>query len=589
MTAAGEPRHQVLARVTSRLADDLPGQGPDGALSAVTRADSQLRTALRRLDAYLAAHRDALTSGSPDCPASFIRLAHTLAEMGYPVVLPRCAGCGRSPRYLRNSAGGRLCSRCSAVKLSQQTCDRCGQPGRAAARRADGTICYKCYQADPTLHEPCGRCGLAKRPVQRLADGTPLCENCYDRPQQTCTSCGRTRPVKAHQDDGPVSDLCYRSPPRKCGRCGRVRPITKRAGPDGPDLCGGCHQGVMAPCGVCGRVRPCSGADTSSPICKNCHQRRLRECCRCGRLRPVNAEWPIGRVCTMCYQSIRDNPAPCAQCGITQPLIGVDPGGRRICGPCSGTDVHYFCRTCGQGGRQYADGQCGRCVLQQRVENLLTSDDGTMHPQVWPLFEALVDVEHPVSILGWLRKSDAVTLLRKLVQAGKPISHEMLDQLTPSSPLYYLRNVLMHTGVLEPRNEYLERMTPWLKQFLAAQPAQHARIIEPFATWDVLRRARRRADPRKFTERSSASTRRPIRLAASLLNWLSERNQSLATTTQDDVDQWLDGNPGGRRHEVRFFLAWASSRGLGPKIQIQVLRPSPIGKVLGTKKNVKNA
>ncbi len=212
-----------------------------------------------------------------------------------------------------------------------------------------------------------------------------------------------------------------------------------------------------------------------------------------------------------------------------------------------------------------------------------------MHPQVWPLFEALVDVEHPVSILGWLRKSDAVTLLRKLVQAGKPISHEMLDQLTPSSPLYYLRNVLMHTGVLEPRNEYLERMTPWLKQFLAAQPAQHARIIEPFATWDVLRRARRRADPRKFTERSSASTRRPIRLAASLLNWLSERNQSLATTTQDDVDQWLDGNPGGRRHEVRFFLAWASSRGLGPKIQIQVLRPSPIGKVLGTKKNVKNA
>jgi hypothetical protein len=580
MTAVREPHHQVLARVTNRLAADLPGLGPDGALTAVTLAESQLRTALRRLDAYLAAHRDAFTSGSPDCPASFIRLAHTLAEMGYPVVLPRCAVCGRSPRYLRSSADGRLCSRCWAVKLSQRTCDRCGQLGRAAARRADGTICYKCYQADPTLHEPCGRCGRAKRPVQRLGDGTPLCDNCYDRPQLTCTSCGRMRPVKAHQDGGPICDLCYRPPARKCGRCGRVRPITKRAGLDGPDLCGGCHQGVMALCSVCGRVRPCIGAKTSSPICNSCYPRRPRECCRCGRVRLVNAEWPIGRVCTMCYQSIRDNPARCAQCGITQPLIGIDPEGRRICGPCSGVDVHYFCRTCGQGGRQYADGQCCSCVLQQRVESLLTSRDGSVHPQLWPLFEALVDVEHPVSILGWLRKSDAATLLGKLVQAGEPISHQMLDQLAPSSHLYYLRNVLMHTGVLEPRNEYLGRMTPWLKQFLAAQPPQHARIIEPFATWDVLRKARRRADTREFTERSGASIRRIIKLAASFLNWLSERNQSLATMTQDDVDQWLDDKSAGRRHEVRFFLAWASSRGLAPKIQVQAPRPSLIGKML---------
>ncbi len=149
---------------------------------------------------------------------------------------------------------------------------------------------------------------------------------------------------------------------------------------------------------------------------------------------------------------MRNNPAPCAQCGITQPLIGLDSGGQAICGPCSGTDVRYICRTCGEGGRQYADGQCGRCVLQQRVEDLLTSGDGTVHPQLGPVLEALVKVEYPISILGWLRKSESVTLLRELAQASKPITHQMLDQLPPSRHLYYVRDVLMHTGVLEERS-----------------------------------------------------------------------------------------------------------------------------------------
>jgi hypothetical protein len=310
MTPRREPSQQVLTRVTERLAADVRGLGRDAALAAIIMAEAHHPKALRQLDAYLATHRNALSSGSPDCPVSFVRLAHALAETGYVVTLPQCAGCGRSPRYLRRSPGGRLCARCWAAKSSWRTCDRCGKLGRVAARRAEGIICYRCYESDPAVREPCGRCGGAKRPVQRLGDGTPLCENCYDRPRQVCSSCGQTRPGKAHRDDGPVCDLCYNPPPRVCGRCGRRRPIMKRAGPDGPDLCGGCYQGVLAQCGVCGRVRPCAGAESGNPICKSCRPRVPRKCCRCGRLRSVNAEWPIGPVCTTCYESIRDNPGP---------------------------------------------------------------------------------------------------------------------------------------------------------------------------------------------------------------------------------------------------------------------------------------
>lgn len=242
MRRSREPSEQVLARVVKRLAAGVPGLGPDAARAAVMKAEAHYRKALRELDTYLLAHPGALSSGSSDCPAGFVRLAHSLADMGYVVTLPRCAECGRSPRHLRSSPGGRRCARCWAAESAWRTCDRCGKPGRIAARRDEGVICYRCYQSDPSILEPCGSCGRAKRPVQRLGDGTPLCENCYDRPQEICSSCGQRRSVKAHRDDGPICDRCYTSPARVCGRCRRRRPIARRAGADGPDLCGGCYQ-----------------------------------------------------------------------------------------------------------------------------------------------------------------------------------------------------------------------------------------------------------------------------------------------------------------------------------------------------------
>src|SRR5215467_544296 len=112
MRPSREPSEQVLARVVERLATGVPGLSPDAALAAVTKAETHYRKALRELDGYLLANPDALSSGSSDCPVGFVRLAHTLADMGYAVTLPRCAECGRSPRVLRSSPGGRSYARC---------------------------------------------------------------------------------------------------------------------------------------------------------------------------------------------------------------------------------------------------------------------------------------------------------------------------------------------------------------------------------------------------------------------------------------------------------------------------------------------
>jgi hypothetical protein len=50
--------------------------------------------------------------------------------------------------------------------------------------------------------------------------------------------------------------------------------------------------------------------------------------------------------------------------------------------------------------------------------------------------------------------------------------------------------MLVHTGVLPERTEYLERIGPWLECLLAEEEPEDSSVIRAHAQWDVLRRAR---------------------------------------------------------------------------------------------------
>lgn len=480
----------ALTRVVNYLAEAMPGMSAEQAHSALVKVGAHTRKGLHQLDEYFAVTPDALTAGSSDCPVAFVRLARVLLDAGHAVSLPVCASCGRSSSNLRAGPDGRLCSTCNA-KRTKILCARCGLAGRPAARRPEGVICYRCYVKDPQVIESCAVCGRSRIPAMRREDGRALCENCYPRPERPCAKCGVVGRVKAMRVEGPICEACYRSPERLCGRCGRVGPIARKATESSPDLCQNCYQGVSAVCSVCGRMRPCLGSRSGTFICKSCLPRRKRACSRCGRVRPVNAEWPIGPVCSTCYEYIRSHPLVCAKCGEDQPLIASDGEGQNICGPCAGVAVEYDCRRCGQGGRIYSDGICARCVLADRLDDLLQQTNGIPAPQLRPVRDALVAVEHPISILGWLRKSASAQLMAELASGDRPITHEFLDRLPQGRSTQNVRQILVHTGVLPQRLEYLERLGPWLEELLVQVPSHHARVIRPFAHWFVIRRARR--------------------------------------------------------------------------------------------------
>lgn len=195
-----------------------------------------------------------------------------------------------------------------------------------------------------------------------------------------------------------------------------------------------------------------------------------------------------------------------------------------------------------------------------------------MPNQLQPLRDALGGAADPRSVAVWLAESAAADLLRTLARAGEPITHQALDALPPGRQVNYIREILVRTAILTPRNEYLEGIEPWLDNHLADQPADHARTVRNYAVWYLLHGARR--DRRPFGKAGAARIRRRVRVALEFLAWLDERGRPFPDFDQGDVDTWLaTGN--WRHREIRPFLRWTTQRRLTIGVDAPAETPTP--------------
>ncbi|WP_246351589.1 XRE family transcriptional regulator [Nocardia barduliensis] len=508
------------------------------------------------LDRHIAEHPDAFLAPSPHCPMSLLRLLKAIGAAGFGdrVVLLGCARCGRTDRILDNlTPEGRCCRRC-VVRL--RPCARCHSDGELVARRSEGMICRRCYTKDPEFITECAGCGRIRVPAKRLDNGDALCQTCIPKRTQPCSHCGRARPVHAYSSKGPSCRACHTTPPRLCGICGQIRPIAARADGNGrPDICRGCYRN-MGDCVVCGQHRHGGKVGGGKFQCSSCSPRPIRACTLCGVIERTNTTWPLGPVCHRCYYQRRANPAACSACGHTRVLVG--PG--ETCAACAGFDMNLTCRTCGQEGRNIADGRCDRCVATDRIRDLLSDKDGTLVPALEPLAEALTSA-NPGSVLCWLHRSASSRLLAGLVVDRIAISHAALDELPQDPSTRRVRDLLVTTGILQPRNENLAQLQLWVERTTSALPRHHQPVIRAFVEWHVMRRARQRADRRPFRETAAAQARHRIRTAGLFLQWLDTTDTPLGGLTQHHIDTWLDANP-GKRAVIAVFLDWLRRRRL---------------------------
>lgn len=192
---------------------------------------------------------------------------------------------------------------------------------------------------------------------------------------------------------------------------------------------------------------------------------------------------------------------------------------------------------------------------------LLTAPDGEVHPQLRPALDALLATERPKSTIYWMQISKAAVLLGDMAAGRVPISHECLDALPRTGWVDFLRDFLVVVGVLPERQLHLARLPPWLDRLLADRPAEQARIVRTYATWQVLRRLHASSATAPVSYARAHRARSCISRAADLLAWLEQRGQDLSTLRQTDLDQWLCEAPGGRNY-IAPFLTWTRSRRL---------------------------
>ena len=381
------------------------------------------------------------------------------------------------------------------------------------------------------------------------------------------------RPVWARAAEGPVCRDCHQPPARPCGACGKVRPIAVRAVAGQPDICAGCYRGTAGECSICGRLRHGHPYRKGAFRCDSCQPRSSRLCADCGKTSQVKVTgWPVGALCNSCHLRRRRNPGPCSRCGTTRVLAGRSPEGDDLCGPCSGAgSLDFACRRCGFPGDIHGDGCCTRCVAGDRVQDFLSGNDGTISPQLQPLADALTRAERPSSVLLWLQHGPSARLLAGLAARHEDITHELLDGLPQDGNTHHIRETLVATSILPRRQENLARLELWLNSFAGALPPHQARVIRPFAEWQILRDARRRAARGRYTAGAATRDRGDIRVAAEFLSWLDASKLSLSTVTQEDLDLWLTTHP-TRRRGAGPFIRWTAARRLTSKL---LIRPEP--------------
>ena len=577
-----------------------PGLGRDQ-VQAVAAAVAGGRAKSRRLALALAGRPAVLADGRSPAPRAVANLLVALHDAGArDTPLPACARCGRQVRGFQRHGQDWYCSPCTR---HGEPCAACGKDRPVSSRdRAGRPRCAKCPDSDardpvtvihgivavldpaagretvadavrrsaprpsyqqklawaleenPALltgdghlaplraiprfiemldgagvagvvRPACGRCGRVVR-IDKPLGGVRVCRSCIARSRaEQCARCGAVRdPVTRDGQGRPLCANCFVTAAENleaCTGCGRVRRVERRTA-DGP-LCSRCPSLPVLACSICGQTVPCGiSRSTGLPWCPAC-QRRRAGCSACGRRAAIASGTPDSPLCAGCTP-----PPPWAGCPV-----------------CS--DPDHPC-----------PGQCARCIINARLDELMGPDAGQLPPGLQALRREIAGAEHAVTAMRWATKPSVALVLSGLADGSIPLTHQALDGLPQRPALAHLRQTLVAAGALPWRDEEMIRLEAFLHGLLGSQPGtERRRLLHRYLIWHLVRRMRSRNNGKPATRQQALLTRRLARGAVAFLDWLDSAGLTLGSCQQADLDRWLASGQAVYREEAGRLIRWA--------------------------------
>lgn len=299
-------------------------------------------------------------------------------------------------------------------------------------------------------------------------------------------------------------------------------------------------------------------------------------CWECGRTGGLT-RLPHARICLACRRRRHYHPESCPGCRQVRPLA-YTAGALVVCASCVGAESIFACRECGREDHPYGARRCARCILRERLNDLLTDPaTGHIHTRLQPVFDELVGSDRPQTGIWWLRKKPGVgpRLLAQMARGEIEMSHDTFRGLPSDRAHDYLRSLLAALGVLPPFDIQIERMHPWIDQLLADIPAGHAALVRRFAHWHVLRGMRRAAREGRLTQGVANGSRSRIRVAAEFLTFLAALGVTVETATQEHIERYQVHRNRPVATEYA-FVAWLRQARINTALSIpHTPRPAP--------------
>ena len=293
--------------------------------------------------------------------------------------------------------------------------------------------------------------------------------------------------------------------------------------------------------------------------------RKRVPCGICGR-----ESLPGRGVCSRCNRGADRPRGSCADCASPDLLLDSQRRCRkcrsranRRCTDCDRVTVHLF-------GVDHV-WACDRCALKRHVDQVIPAQPAGALVDLRP---ALLAAE-PLTTMRWLARTQ--DLLRDLDQRHVALDHSVLDGLPRRRAVEYLRALLTAADILTPDTERpLRRFESDLEDLLDELDESDRKLLNRWVRWEVLARLRRRHDEGRTLTASMGNARRQIRQTVEFLTMLHDRQRTLGTVAQHDIDDWF-AQPGHARWDVRSFLTWARRVRELPKDRVipsRVVRPS---------------